>query len=150
LEEEIVRGVSAYQPAGARMRVVQCPEGRRLLDDCYNAGPQSMAAALRVLAQSEGKRVAVLGDMAELGEKSSAAHREMGELARALSIPVIAIGERAKDLAASAGDDAQWFATVEEAMDAVRAAFAPDTAMLVKASHSMHFERISEELTKES
>ena len=144
---EIERGVSAYEPAGARMRVVRISEGRRLLDDCYNAGPQSMSAALEVLAHSEGGTVAVLGDMAELGGLTARAHREIGALAKSLGVGrVIAVGAKAKDIARAAGGD--WFATVDEAMDAIRAAFAPHTAMLVKASHSMHFEKITEELTK--
>ena len=142
-EEEIVRGVAAYEPAGARMRVVNLKDNRRLLDDCYNAGPQSMRAALEVLGNSEGHTVAVLGDMAELGELTVQAHREMGELAKSLRIgKVIAIGKKAKDLANAAEGD--WYATVEEALSAVKSAFAPDTAMLVKASHSMHFEAITD------
>ena len=145
--DEINRGIAAYEPAGARMRVVPLSDGRRLLDDCYNAGPQSMAAALRVLGASEGTTVAVLGDMAELGELTASAHREMGALAKELGVgKVIAVGKKAKDIADAAGGD--WYATVDEALPAIKAAFAPDTAMLVKASHSMHFEKITEELTK--
>ncbi|MBE6908426.1 MAG: UDP-N-acetylmuramoyl-tripeptide--D-alanyl-D-alanine ligase [Ruminococcaceae bacterium] len=147
--EEIERGVAAYEPSGARMHVIELPEGRRLLDDCYNAGPQSMRAALEVLGRSEGRTAAVLGDMAELGELTVAAHREIGALARELGVgQVIAVGEKARDIAAAAGEGAQWFPTVDDALDAVRAAFIPGTAMLVKASHSMHFERITEELSK--
>ena len=145
--DEITRGVAAYEPSGSRMRVVKLPGNRRLLDDCYNAGPQSMAASLRVLGSSEGNTVAVLGDMAELGELTVSAHREMGALAKSLGIgKVIAVGRKAKDLADAA--NGEWYATVDEALPAIKAAFAPDTAMLVKASHSMHFEKITEELTK--
>lgn len=147
--DEITRGVAAYEPAGARMRVVRFSGNRRLLDDCYNAGPQSVRAALAVLAKSEGKRVAVLGDMGELGELSVSAHRAIGALTRELGVEgVIAIGVKAKDLADAASESARWFASVDEALPAIREAFAPDTAMLVKASHAMHFERIVEELTK--
>ena len=145
--DEITRGVAAYEPAGARMRVVKLSGNRRLLDDCYNAGPQSMAASLRVLGSYAGDTVAVLGDMAELGELTVSAHREMGALAKEIGIgKVIAVGAKAKDLADAA--DGDWYATVDEALPAIRAAFAPDTALLVKASHSMHFEKITEELTK--
>ena len=147
--DEITRGVAAYEPAGARMRVVQLSNGRRLLDDCYNAGPQSTRAALHVLANSEGGTVAVLGDMAELGGLTVEAHRGIGALAKELGVgKVIAIGAKAKDIAETSGG--AWFATVDEALSAIKAAFAPDTAMLVKASHSMHFEKITEELTKGS
>ena len=146
--DEIVRGVGAYEPAGSRMRVVRLSGDRRLLDDCYNAGPQSMRAALEVLGASEGNTVAVLGDMAELGELTVRAHREMGALAKELGVgKVIAVGAKAKDIAEASGG--AWFATVDEAMGEIKAAFTAGTAMLVKASHSMHFEKITEELTKD-
>lgn len=143
--DEITRGVAAYEPSGARMRVVELSGGRRLLDDCYNAGPQSMRAALQVLGGSGGNTVAVLGDMAELGELTVEAHRGVGMLARELGIGmVIAVGGKARDIADAAGG--RWFAAVDEALPAIREAFAPDTALLVKASHSMRFERIADAL----
>ena len=147
-KEEIERGVAAYEPAGSRMHVITFSENRRLLDDCYNAGPQSMAASLRVLGASGGKKTAVIGDMAELGELTERAHKEIGELTKELGIDtVIAIGARAKYFT-EGNPSAQWFGSVDEAMGAVKAAFTAETAMLVKASHSMHFEKIVEELTK--
>ena len=130
------------------MHVITFSENRRLLDDCYNAGPQSMAASLRVLGASGGKKAAVIGDMAELGEFTERAHREIGALTQELGIDtVIAIGARAKYFT-EGNPSAQWFGSVDEAMGAVKAAFTAETAMLVKASHSMHFEKIVEELTK--
>ena len=147
-KEEIERGAAAYEPAGSRMHVITFSENRRLLDDCYNAGPQSMAASLRVLGASGGKKAAVIGDMAELGELTERAHKEIGELTKELGIDtVIAIGARAKYFT-EGNPSAQWFGSVDEAMGAVKAAFTAETAMLVKASHSMHFEKIVEELTK--
>ena len=144
---EVEAGVRRYRPTGARTDVVKLSDGRVLLNDCYNAGPQSMGAALRLLALGEGRSVAVLGDMKELGGKTEASHREMGALAKSLGVgKVIAIGELARDIADASGGD--WYATVDEALPFIRAAFAANTAMLVKASHSMHFERITEELTK--
>ena len=147
-KEEIERGAAAYEPAGSRMHVITFSENRRLLDDCYNAGPQSMAASLRVLGASGGKKIAVIGDMAELGELTERAHKEIGALTKELGIDtVIAIGARAKYFT-EGNPSAQWFGSVDEAMGAVKAAFTAETAMLVKASHSMHFEKIVEELTK--
>lgn len=147
-EEEIVRGIAAYEPAGSRMHVIRFDDGRRLLDDCYNANPQSMAASLRTLAASGGRTIAVLGDMAELGEVSEQAHRGIGKLTRELQIDaVFAIGDKAKYMTEE-NASAQWFPTIDAALPALRAAFASGGAMLVKASHSMHFEKIVEELTK--
>ena len=147
--DEIVRGVRFYEPAGSRMRVVKLPDGRRLLDDCYNANPQSMGASLRVLAGSVGKKIAVLGDMAELGELTEQSHCAMGELTAQLGIDcVIAIGQKAKDIANANPDRAKWFADTQTALDEIKKEFTAGSAMLVKASHSMHFEKIVEELTK--
>ena len=149
-EAEIVRGVAAYEPAGSRMHVIHLPDGRRLLDDCYNANPQSVEASLRVLSSSEGKKVAVLGDMAELGELTEAAHEKIGKLTKELGIDqVIAIGVKARRLAENAADNTLWFETVPEALAAINTAFTSGCAMLVKASHSMHFEQIVKEFSKE-
>ena len=149
--EEIVRGVADYRPAGSRMRVVRLGSQRVILDDCYNANPQSVTAALEVLAKTErGRRVAVLGDMGELGSLTEQAHYNMGALAAMLGVDlVIAVGEKAAriaDGAAESGGDAVHFATKEEALPEVRAQLGPDTAMLVKASHAMRFDWLVEQL----
>ena len=84
--------------------------------------------------------------MGELGELTASAHRAIGALTGELHLDsVIAIGEKARDIA-SAAPNAQWFPSVEDALPAVRAAFIGGTAMLVKASHAMHFENIVKEL----
>ena len=145
--EEIAAGVAAYVPTGSRMHIIRLPEGRLLIDDCYNANPQAMTEALRLLAVTQTRRrAAVLGDMGELGELTVSAHRAIGALTGELHLDsVIAIGEKARDIA-SAALNAQWFPSVEDALPAVRAAFTGGTAMLVKASHAMHFENIVKEL----
>ena len=127
-------------------------EERLIIDDCYNANPQAMAAALTILADTDcRRRVAVMGDMGELGRLSSDAHREAGALAARLGLDqVIAIGEKARLMAQGAGNIALHFDTVEQAMPAVREALTPGTAMLVKASHAMEFHRIVEALTQEA
>ena len=145
--EEITAGVAAYVPTGSRMHIIHLPEGRLLIDDCYNANPQAMTEALRLLAVTQTRRrAAVLGDMGELGELTVSAHRAIGALTGELHLDsVIAIGEKARDIA-SAAPNARWFPSVEDALPAVRAAFTGGTAMLVKASHAMHFENIVKEL----
>ena len=145
--EEIAAGVAAYAPTGSRMHLIRLPEQRLLIDDCYNANPQAMAEALKLLAAAScRRRAAVLGDMGELGELTVSAHRTIGALTGELHLDsVIAIGEKARDIAAAA-PGAQWYPSVSDAMPAVRAAFTGGTAMLVKASHAMHFENIVKEL----
>lgn len=150
---EIIRGVEAYQPAGSRMRVIHLPEDRCILDDCYNANPQSVSAALEILAKTEcDRKVAVLGDMGELGDLTAQAHYNMGALAAMLGIDfVAAIGEKAAmiaDGAVESGGEAYHFATKEEAIRELTGQLGPNTAMLVKASHAMHFGWIVEELCK--
>lgn len=142
--DEIIRGVAAYEPTGSRMRVVRLPEGRILLDDCYNANPQSVTAALEVLAKTDCDcRVAVLGDMGELGDLTDQAHYNMGALAAMLGIDcVVAIGKKAAriaDGAALSSGEVLHFATKEEAIDTLKELLGPNTVMLVKASHSMQF-----------
>ena len=146
--EEIAAGVAAYTTVGSRMHLIRLPGERLVIDDCYNANPQSMAEGLRMLAASPAQhRVAVLGDMGELGQLTAQAHRDMGALTRRLGLTAVAVGEKMHALTET-DPQAQWFATVEEAMPAIRQLFTPGTAVLVKASHAMHFESIVKELEK--
>ena len=146
--EEIAAGVAAYTTVGSRMHLIRLPGERLVIDDCYNANPQSMAEGLRMLAASPARhRVAVLGDMGELGQLTAQAHRDMGALTRRLGLTAVAVGEKMHALTET-DPQAQWFATVEEAMPTIRQLFTPGTAVLVKASHAMHFERIVKELEK--
>ena len=146
--EEIAAGVAAYTTVGSRMHLIRLPGERLVIDDCYNANPQSMAEGLRMLAASPAQhRVAVLGDMGELGQLTAQAHRDMGALTHRLGLTAVAVGEKMRALTET-DPQAQWFATVEEAMPAIRQLFTPGTAVLVKASHAMHFERIVKELEK--
>ncbi|MEG0779520.1 MAG: UDP-N-acetylmuramoyl-tripeptide--D-alanyl-D-alanine ligase [Oscillospiraceae bacterium] len=150
--EEIVRGVAAFRGSGARMRVVRLPGERTILDDCYNANPQSMAAGLEVLAKSEGERhLAILGDMGELGDYTQQAHYNIGALAAMLGIDqVIAIGQKAEQIAEgvrASGGNVLHFPDKPSAHDELLRQFTPGTVALVKASHfSMHFETVVEEL----
>ena len=146
--EEIAAGVAAYTTVGSRMHLIRLPGERLVIDDCYNSNPQSMAEGLRMLAASPARhRVAVLGDMGELGQLTAQAHRDMGALTRRLGLTAVAVGEKMHALTET-DPQAQWFATVEEAMPAIRQLFTPGTAVLVKASHAMHFESIVKELEK--
>ena len=145
-EEEIVRGIAAYTSVGSRMRVVR-KDSRIIIDDCYNANPQAMAQALETLAKTDvPRRMAVLGDMGELGALTEQAHREIGALTAKLGIDtVVAVGEKSRAILAGNGD-ALWFATLEEALPTIVEQFTDGTAVLVKASHAMNFPKIVKEL----
>ncbi len=153
--EEIVRGIASYAPVGARMRILRFPGERVLLDDCYNANPQSMGAALRVLANSGGKkRIAVLGNMGELGELYEQAHRDMGALTGELGIDTLfAICPLAEQMAEEAKKhgckEVYTFATKDEAYEKIYNAYCEGAVMLLKASHyTGRFEYITEYLEK--
>jgi phospho-N-acetylmuramoyl-pentapeptide-transferase len=103
--DEVAEGLARYRPVAGRLERRELPGGVVLVDDSYNANPQSMEVALRLLARSgsSGRRVAVLGDMGELGEASGAAHREAGRLAASLGINfLVAVGQQAEQVAEGA------------------------------------------------
>ena len=152
--EEIVRGVAAYVPSGARMRVERLRDGRIVLNDSYNAGPQSMAAALRTLANTDAvRRIAMLGDMKELGAHTERGHREIGALVGELGIDtLLCVGEACRDFMApeakAAGcADVRWYEKKEDAYADLTAALCPNAAVLLKASHfSGRFDLIADYL----
>ena len=116
--------------------------GGTLIEDCYNANPIAMEAALLDLAGRPGRRVAVLGDMMELGAEEARYHREVGERARELGIDlIVAIGQRAGAYA-DGGPEAVRFATVEEAVEGIAGHLRPGDTVLLKGSRSMMLERV--------
>ena len=119
------------------------PGGGLLLNDCYNANPVSMRAALLHLgARADGRRMlAVLGEMAELGDDAPAYHREVGELVRELGVQVIAVGPLARDYGGA------WVATAAEATERLRAELRPADVVLVKGSRSVGLEVVAENIT---
>ena len=129
------------------------PGGGVLINDCYNANPISMRAALADLAAraNGARRVAVLGDMAELGENGPAYHREVGEAVAELGVDeLLAIGELARGYVdGAAGVHARWAATVDEGIAALGSALRPGDVVLVKGSRAMGLERIAEQLCRE-
>jgi murE/murF fusion protein len=149
-----VAGLSRARPAAMRGEVITAA-GRRVIVDCYNANPASMAAALRALAEraarSRARALAVVGDMLELGDHASAAHREAGALARQLGAGVIALGDHAAEVVDGAGGPGGEPAA-ERAADPMAAAAralartAPGDWILVKASRGMRLERVLEAL----
>lgn len=150
-DAEIAAGIAAYVPVGSRSRTVNTGYCT-IIDDCYNANPTSVSAALASLATLDGRRVCILGDMLELGEDSAALHSAVGELAADCGIElVIACGTRAEDIyagarASHAAPMAWHFPNKESLFDALPRLIRKDDTVLVKASHSMQFEKIVAEL----
>jgi UDP-N-acetylmuramoyl-tripeptide--D-alanyl-D-alanine ligase len=123
-------------------------DGLVVIDDAYNANPESMAAALRALAGfGMSRTVAVLGEMLELGDGSADAHVEIGRLAAELGIDhVLAVGTGAAGIAKGAGDCGTAVADVDEALRELSAWLTPADVVLVKASRSVRLERVTEGL----
>jgi UDP-N-acetylmuramoyl-tripeptide--D-alanyl-D-alanine ligase len=143
--------------AAWRMDVTRTVEGITVVNDAYNASPTSMAAALRSFRHlAEGKRrIAVLGEMLELGDHARAEHQKIGRLAVASQVDVvIAVGNGARPIADGARWAANGGAQVIEVDDADRAVMAvaalagPGDAVLVKASRAVGLERVAEALTE--
>ncbi|MGN0985105.1 MAG: UDP-N-acetylmuramoyl-tripeptide--D-alanyl-D-alanine ligase [Candidatus Enterenecus sp.] len=146
--DEIRRGIRAFLPTKMRMNVIRCPGDVIILNDAYNANPQSMRAAAAVLGDArDRRRVAVLGDMKELGINSELFHRTVGGyFAEAGTDRLIAIGDLARFIAAGAREagleNADWYPTLEEAQDALLRELRSGVTILVKASRAMEFERV--------
>jgi len=141
------QGIEAFSGDGRRM-FTETVGGVTVIDDSYNAAPDSMAAALKVLASKSGRRVAVLGDMLELGAYEEQGHREVGALCGALGIDaVVCVGERAKMIydALPAETEKYYFesrATAELPQDLVR----HGDSVLFKASNAMNFTALAKAL----
>ncbi len=143
--EEAKPGARSVEFSALRGRLEELPGGGLLLNDAYNANPLSMKAAIDHLCEVAGERprVAVLGDMFELGAGAAVFHREVGRYADARGVRVLAVGELARDYLAES-EGGVWYATVEECLAALPGAIAPGSAILVKASRALRLERVAE------
>jgi UDP-N-acetylmuramoyl-tripeptide--D-alanyl-D-alanine ligase len=130
-----------------RLKFVEGPNGSLLIDDTYNASPASMAAALRVLAeQPAARRIAVLGDMLELGAVEEARHRELGRDAAGVAAVLFTVGPRARWIAeaarAAGAPDVREFTSKEGLAEALRAELRPGDALLLKGSRGLALETV--------
>ena len=151
--EECVRGLEAAQSHARRLQILDAPNGVMVIDDCYNANPASMNAALRTLQElsSRGRAVAVLGDMLELGSAEANEHTQLG-IAASDHVSVLALfGPRTKQAHAQAvkklGAKAKHFEDVGELVAWLRQELLPNDCVLVKGSRGMRLERVVEALT---
>ncbi len=147
--DEIRSGIEDLKPVGGRNNLIHT-EKWEILDDCYNANPVSMTAALDVLSCAPGRKIAILGDMGELGENERQLHYDVGRHAANAHIDAvflvgdlsreIARGMKAKDLASLC----RHFDTREELVHALPLLLEKGDSILVKASHFMNFSEIVE------
>lgn len=149
-EEEIAAGIAAYVPVGSRAGRIET-DCLTIVDDCYNANPTSVAAALDSLSLLPGRHVCILGDMKELGKNEERLHYETGAYAVKTGVSlVVTCGALAKEIAAGAdgaqGENAVWFQNKAALIRALPKLLQKGDTVLVKASHSMAFEEIVEAL----
>ena len=153
--EEIAERLAGFTTMAGRQEIFDVA-GYRIIKDCYNAGPESMAAALAVLGKQEGRKIAVLGDMLELGTCADAEHYRVGRIAAENADIVLSYGKYAPRVAAGAvtgGVDPDKILTFtdREAMTArLKATAAPGDALLFKGSRMMKMELVLEGFLKET
>ena len=147
--ETAAAGLAGFVNTGDRLRTFE-QNGYTVIADCYNAGPESVRSALHVLRDipAQGRRIAVLGDMLELGDFAPAFHRNAGKQAAAVADLILAYGEHAKALAAEAGEKARHYDTREALLAALRKTAQPGDVLLFKASHGMQLEKVLEAFFK--
>lgn len=153
--EQIKRGIAKYTPKAYRQRIYDAG-GFKIIADCYNASPESVKSALDVLAGLDGKRkIAVLGDMRELGEHSVQLHREVGNFAAEKKIDILlTVGELGRAIsegAMSGGmSEENVFSELDESarstVKTLKDIIADGDIILFKASRAMKFERIIEQI----
>ncbi|MBQ4323748.1 MAG: UDP-N-acetylmuramoyl-tripeptide--D-alanyl-D-alanine ligase [Clostridia bacterium] len=144
--KSIGEGLHRMEKAPMRQNIRK-EQGMTLIEDCYNASPTSMKASIDVLKGKEGRKVAVLGDMLELGEHAAEYHRQVGQMLEGVSV-LIAYGQHAEDYLAGAADVGVLqripCATPEDAAVNLKLVARKDDVVLFKASRGMHAEKVIE------
>ena len=145
-EQEILCGLAKYQPTGMRQNIME-KNGQIIIADCYNASPDSMQAGLNVLGNylADGRKIAVLGDMLELGKMSETLHSRVGEMVKNAGIDMLfCYGTESRKIAEHAGEKVQIFCTdsPEILTQKLRETVQEGDVLLFKASHGMHLENI--------
>jgi UDP-N-acetylmuramoyl-tripeptide--D-alanyl-D-alanine ligase len=149
--EEIRRGIENYESLSGRFHIIHSGDVT-IIDDCYNANPASMKASLSILAEADGRKVAVLGDMGELGDREKELHGEIGAFAAECGIDALyCVGplmQNAADTANGRISDVRHFDSLEKLMNKLNEMIRPGDTVLVKASHFMNFSRIVSALSE--
>ena len=148
--KDIIEGLKTFTASGNRQRIYK-QNNITVIADCYNASPESMAAALAVLSLSEGRKIAVLGDMLELGEQSSKLHRKVGEYARKNNVDeLICIGNFCGFLCDGYGKTCKTFGLNEkqEAAEFINQLLKKGDTVLFKASNLIDFSSLIKEIKK--
>jgi UDP-N-acetylmuramoyl-tripeptide--D-alanyl-D-alanine ligase len=145
----IVVGLSGFTGVKGRLQRKPALHGSTFIDDTYNANPDSVKAALAVLAQQPGTKLLVLGDMGELGADAAAMHTDIGRAARAAGVDrLLALGELSRETVTAFGAGAMHFERIEELLAELENALTSDATVLVKGSRFMQMERVVKSFTE--
>ncbi|MEC4719174.1 UDP-N-acetylmuramoyl-tripeptide--D-alanyl-D-alanine ligase [Noviherbaspirillum sp. CPCC 100848] len=149
-EEAIKRGLEAFAPVSGRLQRKTAKSGALVIDDTYNANPDSVRAAIDVLSRTNGPRVLVLGDMGEVGDEGPQFHVEIGNYAREQGIEhLLTLGELARHASAAFGADARHFDDIGSINQAAEALVSSGRTALVKGSRFMKMERVVQHLVNQ-
>lgn len=149
---DIKKGLESFKAVRHRGELTRLNNGSIVIDDSYNANPDSMSAAVKLLASYKQEKILVLGDMAELGVKAPQYHREIGVLAKSEGIKnFFSIGNRMLDAVDGYGEGARHFDTQEDLLNAIKEKMAEQPhVILFKASNSMKLFELADQLCKEN
>lgn len=146
-KEWIAAGLECFQCVQGRLQKKCGLHHALLIDDTYNANPESVRAALAVLAAAEGKKILVLGDMGELGKLAIDLHRTIGRDARKAGLDhLFTLGELSAYAAEEFGQGARHFNSIDELLNVTKSLLADDVTLLVKGSRFMQMERVVKQL----
>ena len=141
----VVTGLEHFSGVKGRLQIRQGRAGALVIDDTYNANPDSVRAAIEVLAATIGHKVLVLGDMGEIGEASGQYHDEIGGYAKSQGIDLLfGLGEACQQAVRNFGEGGRHFTDIEKLIAAVNKELGPETAVLVKGSRFMKMERVAD------
>ena len=146
--DAIQRGLEAFRPVAGRLSALHAVSGALVIDDTYNANPDSVRAAIDVLAHAPGAKWLVLGDMGEVGAQGPAFHQEIGAYAKERGVErLFATGDLSRESVAAFGEGALHLPTVDDVAQRVQQAATSGVTLLVKGSRSMRMERVVAALT---
>ncbi len=148
--KSVKQGLASFAGVKGRLQNKSGLNGAMFIDDTYNANPDSVKAAIRVLTMRPGKKILVLGDMGELGDESAVLHAQVGLAARQAGVDrLLALGDWSKSAVQAFGAGAQQYERIQELLADLENELAPDVTVLVKGSRAMKMERVVDSFTGE-
>jgi len=147
---DVAHGLTNFSPVKGRLNWLDGVNGAAVIDDTYNANPDSMKAAIDVLSSQKGTQIFVMGDMAELGADAAEMHAEIGAYAKQKGIAqLFTFGELSRLASDNFGINAQHFDALEGLLDTLHRGMSKDVTVLVKGSRFMKMERVVNQIIKE-